>query len=311
MLTKFSETISGKLGEQWIATVLTPSFAFWLGGFVFYILQFGWAHLGAAFTAQTDLIQLIILALALLGVAASGQIVQRFDLSILRALEGYWPRRLDPLRKFMRSLQSKRLQQSETRFQELDRLIKADMAARRVPDPELMDERSALDQSLRRYPADMEDVMPTLLGNTLRAAERMPHNKYGLDAIICWPRLWLLLPGEARSDISTSRQALDAAARLWLWGLLFLVWSIWSLWAIPIGLLVMVFAYRWMINSAGEYGDLIESAYDLYRSKLYQELRWPLPNNPAEEFIQGQELTTYLWRGARGQSPAFTASNKK
>jgi len=43
-------------------------------------------------------------------------------------------------------------------------------------------------------PAESDRHMPTKLGNILRAAELRSKDKYGLDAVICWPRLWLLLP---------------------------------------------------------------------------------------------------------------------
>jgi len=77
--------------------------------------------------------------------------------------------------------------------------------------------------------------MPTRLGNLLRAAERKPLEKYGLDAILCWSRLWMLLPDAVKKDLQESRADLNNAARVWLWSLLFCGWTfvgenIWTTW---------------------------------------------------------------------------------
>ena len=65
--------------------------------------------------------------------------------------------------------------------------------------------------------------MPLELGNILRAAETKPEEKYGLNAIVCWPRFWLLLPEETKQEISGARAALDVGAQAMFWSLLFIV----------------------------------------------------------------------------------------
>ncbi|MEX5258523.1 hypothetical protein, partial [Kocuria arenosa] len=54
------------------------------------------------------------------------------------------------------------------------------------------------------------------------------------------------------------------------------------------------------------FADLVETAYDLYRGRLYQQLRWPLPANPGEEHACGKALTQYLVRGSDRAHPRFT-----
>jgi hypothetical protein len=268
MLTKFSENLGGKLAEQWIATVLTPAFAFWFGGLLTIIYHNGWIPPVTWFSQQTEPLQIASLVVALLGVAASAQLVSRFDQALLRFLEGYWPRWLHPLRRWLLARQSDQYEKAEQRFQVLDRTLMAASEARHTADAVLLEEYASLDWSLRGVPALPEQRMPTRLGNRLRASERMPHDKYGLDAVVCWPRLWLLLPDGTKNEVTAARQALDAAARLWLWGLLFTLWAVWAWWAAPIGILVVVLAYRWILNAAEVYGDLVEAAFDLHRYKL-------------------------------------------
>jgi len=51
---------------------------------------------------------------------------------------------------------------------------------------------------------------------------------------------------------------------------------------------------------------MLEAAFDLHRAALYQQLRWPLPANPDDEYAQGLLVTQYLWRGLTGTAPEFT-----
>jgi hypothetical protein len=64
----------------------------------------------------------------------------------------------------------------------------------------------------------------------------------------------------------------------------------------------------WVPARAEVFGDLVEAAYDLHRTALYAQLRWPLPTNPKEERDQGELLTSYLWRGSHAIDPKFTGS---
>jgi hypothetical protein len=138
-------------------------------------------------------------------------------------------------------------------------------------------------------------------------AESRPVGKYGLDAVVVWPHLWLVLPETTRQELGTARQALDSAARAFLWGLLFLAFTPWTPLAAPVGLAVAAAAlYRSVPAAARVFADLVEAAFDLHRTALYQHMRWPLPANPQHERAEGKQLTTYLWRGLDAPSPQFT-----
>lgn len=306
MPTKFLESLGGKLAEQWSAALLTPAFVFWLGGLAAFLWRFGWSRLAIWLTRQSEPIQIALLVVSLLVVAASAFVVRQFELPVIKFLEGYWPSWMRPLRRLLLQRQRHWLRQKEQRWQNL-----ATQQDKQSLTPEEMDEFVALDWQLRQFPARPERLMPTRLGNLLRAAEEQPLNKYGLDAIICWPRLWLVLPDDVRKELQESRSELNNAARIWLWGLLFLIWTMWTPWAIIVALLSTLFAYRWMLSATETYADLLESAFDLHRVALYQSLRWPLPANPAEELQMGRQLTEYLWRGSNQTKPDFTDSNEK
>jgi hypothetical protein len=141
----------------------------------------------------------------------------------------------------------------------------------------------------------------------LRAAERRPADKYGLDAVIVWPHLWLLLPDTTQTELHAARASLDAAAADAIWGVLFCVFAPLAWVAIPVGLTVAVAAIALIVPARAQvFGDLVEAAYDLHRTLVYRQLRWPLPANPSEERDMGTALTNYLRRGSDASTLVFT-----
>jgi hypothetical protein len=294
MTAKVLEGFSGKLAEQWVATLLTPAFVFWAGGLAIYTHRIGWDSLTKWYSQYPEPLQIGILVIGLCLVAASAFVAQRFDTEVLRALEGYWypgiRRFLQPLIKYQRHRKSK----IRKRFNDLDRTLSNNTVTLTANN---FAEHVQLDRALRQFPREDYDMMPFRIGNILRSAERYSGDRYGLDAIVCWTRLWLLLPDATKKDIQDSRTELNNAVRLFLWSFLFLVWTIWSWWAIPISAISAAFAYCWTIDAAEVYVSLIEATFDLHRHLLYQALRWEIPKDPNEERRVGKQLTNYLWIG--------------
>ena len=310
---KFVEGFSSNLANRWIGTLFTPAFVFWLGGGLALLQQVGWKCIEQFFTTLPEPLPIGLGVLALLVVSASGFVAQQFEFSVLRLLEGYWPRWCRPLSRRLVKRQKRKWKVIDQQWQDSNRkgmkaltseerqdYIQADLQLSSFPDtgrelpPEL--------------PPDTGRLLPTRLGNILRSAEDRCAEKYGLDAIICWPRLWLLLPDAVKAELSAARDALNLTARLWLWGLLFLLWApvfcVW--WPLPLGLVTAWLSYRWMLQAAQVYGDLLESAFDLYRFQLYESLRWPMPKTPAQERAFGEKITDYLWHGSEQGFPRFT-----
>jgi hypothetical protein len=298
---KFLEGFSGNLADEWIKTLFTPAFVFWLGGGLAALQRHGWDAAVVEFQKLQEPLPLVLGILVLLTVAASGFVVQQFDFTVLRLLEGYWPGWLNPLTSWLVKGQRRRFKRIDQQLQTLNRQGLATLT------PQEREAYIQADLDLGEFP-EVGRLLPTRLGNILRAAEDHCAAKYGLDAIICWPRLWLLLPEATKTELSQARQQLNGTVRIWVWGMLFLIWAplfgVW--WPLPLGLGTAWLAHRWLIQAARVYGDLIEAAFDLYRLQLYQAVRWPLPSTPAEERALGQALTDYLWHGSDQGSPTFT-----
>jgi hypothetical protein len=306
MLDKFWEAAGEKLADRW-ASVSTPALIFWLGG----LLTWMWGHGG--FSAlrkvadwadkQSAATQIVVLLVALIGIAASGVVVQRFAAPALRLIEGYWPAPLDRIRRWRISTIRAKAKPLEDQFQDLAGPVLDTRTATDDQNREFV----KLDEQLRRLPTD-GDYLPTRVGNILRAGERRPKEKYGLDAVVLWPRLWLLLPADTRTELARARSSLDTAVGAVIWALLFLGFTFLAWWAVLIAIgIILVMILYWIPDRAEVFADLLEAAFDVHRVTIYEHLRWPLPANPHEERICGEQLTSYLLRGKDSTVPAFTS----
>jgi hypothetical protein len=290
MLETFWEGAGSKVADRLLAVLLGPAVVFWAGGALAWIWHFGWHETLAQIAPAIEHGQLAVFIAIPALVAVSSALEQALVLPALRLLEGYgviWA----PLRATAVGWTNAAALRARERWQALAELDAGSLSA--AQRAEFVD----LDLRLRRFPANAADRMPTTLGNVLRAAERRPTEKYGIDAVVCWPRLWLVLPDDVREQINDARSALDTGARIFLWGAFFLCWTVLAPWAAAIALVAIVVAYRWLVGAAESYGDLLESAFDLFRGRIYESLRWPLPENTDEEYEAGRMLTEYLFRG--------------
>jgi hypothetical protein len=337
VLTALWTGLGSEFARHWMARVLTPAFVFWVGGAgaVWYgdhrsgARAHGWRDEVAAAARSWPALpvpaQVAIVLSGLLLVTASALAAERLTLPLLRLLEGYWSRprwlreRLVRHRRRRRDAWTSAFEKLATR-QRMGLLTPAELvdliALERTPaaDParrnhlrrrraQGLDARQVAElgrarRRLRATPRRDELVMPTRLGDTLRAAEQRSGDKYGLDGVVCWHGLWLVLPVEVRAELVQARLALDRATRMWLWGALFVVWTPWTLWAVPIAVAVPALAYYGgMLTAAGLFGELLVAAYDLHRFRLYDGLRLPRPRDPRSERRDGRRVTEQLWGG--------------
>lgn len=292
MLNKFLESSGEGLSKQWMQYLLGPAFLFWGGGLIIIALQTNLKEVWDTIKELDASTQIAGLIIGLFIVVLSSRLMQELRFAFLRFLEGYW----GPLSFF--TLPSRRLhqyliQKSRDRWDEL-----MDTKDKGILSPSEKQELARLETNGHYDPANLNECMPTTLGNVLHNAETIPLNKYGLDAVICWPSLWLLLSKDVQETLSSARQKLDEMVELWGWGFFFMIWAFWSPWAILISLVWMAIAYSLAIQVARTYSDLIEASFDLYRWSLYEAVRWVPPAvSGAEERATGEQLCEFLWRG--------------
>jgi hypothetical protein len=298
---KFWESIVTSTAQKWVELLFSPALLFWAGGLLAYVTTRGWKS-GALWLGELDQFMQIALVLGALAVVLwSADAVQDVQQSVLRALEGYWPRFLAPLRSYLVKRTARKVDAMRNSWDELavryERLNAAELET-----------YASLDATLGAYPSEKR-LLPTCLGNRLRAAEDYAWRRYGLAIGVLWPRLWLVMPERAQNEIISARGRLDTAVRLVVWSLLFVIWSAWAWWwVLPLAAVGAIWGYLQALQAAGVYGELLRTAFDLYRFALYESLRWPLPTTPAEEQRMGQELTSYLWRGSYAESLTFKST---
>ena len=329
MLEAFWSGVGEELAQTWVARVLTPAFAFWVGGLALLwwhthtaeVAAHGWAAALAAPAAVLGALPVLVQGALVVGglvlVAASAVIAERLTLPVLRLLEGYWTRpawlhrllvgyrrwryrRVRDRAAPLQLRQHRRLHTPPTpaEYKELMQLRNKPKRARSTTEWERLQhlegraeltatERARLGRDvawLLTTPADDDLRMPTRFGDILRAAEHRPGASYGLDAVVCWNALRLLLPAESRTELTAARSGLDATVRGWLWGALFLVWTPVNPWAALVGVGVPLLSYRFgILPRAVAFGELIVTSYDLHRMELYDALHLPGPTTPADE----------------------------
>jgi hypothetical protein len=299
MLDKFWETLGSDLAQRWLEYLFGPAFLFWVGGLGLYIWQHGWQTVLVSIQGWNTVQQVTALIAALLLLVFSSLAMQAVHFPILRLLEGYWPWPLNFLERGIVDLRKKGFEGHYSRLRQLKGKKEALSVAEQ-------DELAWLEMWAHRNPASVRDLLPTGLGNLLRASEHTSETKYGLEAVVCWPRLWSLLPSPEQENLVSARAALNRQAELCLWGAFFFLWTILTPWAALIALVWMILAYGVAVQIASAYGDLLEAAFDLHRLDLYDALAWPRPRNSVEEKAAGSRLSEFLWRGTLDKKVTYS-----
>lgn len=153
-----------------------------------------------------------------------------------------------------------------------------------------------------RLPAEARRVMPTRLGNTLRAFEDGLGRPYGItDGIRIVPHLQLVAPPAHVEILRDARTAMDRAARLctiWLLAAaatgLALLTDGWWLFLALVPYAFAYLSYRGAIAGAREYATAVKTILDVDRFLLYEQLRLEQPSSHRAERSQNAELVPLL-----------------
>mgnify|MGYP000969135699 CR=1 FL=1 len=293
-------------GKQRLLYSFLPAAVFLAGlGALYVDAEIGWLTFLQWWQSLGTEIQLALVVIALILIIVCAAPFDAFTLTFLRWAEGYWDSNwlfrwfYERRRKHHRQV----VEESQKRFSELrDKQDKGSLSHR--------EERRVqqLEELLHYYPPNPQRVMPTFLGNILRAAEDHARVRYGLDPIVVWVRIYPSINGTIQDALEANQKTLNLTIRLIAQIALFAIIGMsYELasgnWGIGLSVLIASWfgaylAYQAAIQAAKSYGELVRTTFDLYRLALYQSLHLPLPTqNGDAERKEGETLTRFLWRG--------------
>jgi hypothetical protein len=147
------------------------------------------------------------------------------------------------------------------------------------------------------YPDGLDKLLPTRLGNILRAQELRAGRAYGLDSIKAFPRVALIAPAAQLEYAQDQRLQLELAVRTTVLGLLaacvtvlFMWWhGTWVLLAlVPYSLAYL--SYRGAVVLAASYGSAVAHVLELNKLRLYELMGLARPTDTVEERRQNEDL---------------------
>ncbi len=158
----------------------------------------------------------------------------------------------------------------------------------------------------REFPDNVSFVLPTKFGNRFRSFEVYSRVVYGLDAIPAWPRLLMVMPESARQMITQAKIQVDfcvnitvifiLAVPIWLLSLRFTAYETW-IWIFAVNLLLGVLSwlgYRMASDAVLGLGELVKSAFDLYRPNLARALGLKHPEKAEDEWAMWEAVSRMM-----------------
>jgi hypothetical protein len=304
------ERVAGYLGSRFILTAYLPTVAFCLGVLSLVATDIGWSTASRWWVGGDWLLHASLIVAAVVGTLILAALLATRTPFLIRLYEGYWGcgavgRRLIRLGRSMQKLRAVRLR----------KVIHSPKISQSLTDAEALAAQGAA--FMRRYyevPADHldnlkdQDFQPTRLGNIILAAERYPWQRYGVDAVFFWPRLYQLLPENLRISMSDARSNLEMMVNLSalfiLFGVIALIYGlspsglplIISLLIATSGLLLAFATYLGAIQAAIGYGDVLRTTFDLHRRSLLTAMGYVPPTTLEAERELWKAIAQWLYR---------------
>jgi hypothetical protein len=294
------DALASRLGTRFLVVTVAPIIM--LIGYLGFLLAAGApTHNPSLARALKTLDKLtirqgIVLVIAVLVISVA---LHPLQTPLIRMMEGYWHEL--PFGKVA-------AQRFITRFRDDLRLSNEAKGTRasRSRDPAVAQALKAAVQRGYWLPAHEADLLPTALGNTLRAGERRAGDRYGLEMQFALSRLMPLLSAASLADLRDRRNQLDAAARLCVaagistvTSLVLLIWH--GSWLIlPLATYLLCWAcYRGAIAAAQGFSTSLAAAVDLHHLELFDAMHLERPKNLEEEYDLNTTLCIMFHDGLR------------
>lgn len=289
MVGTLADKVSGLLDPRFRLTVWLPTLVFALALGAIAVLGVGWRESVDWWRSAGTEGQIALALCAFAAVTLAAFLLSAQLMGFLRFFEGYW----DDL-PLGAALARRRKAHYRAKLSEL---LAADDAA----------------TVYYRYPPLLEKVMPTRFGNILRASEMHPNLRYGLDAVIAWPRLYTLLPASFTDSFAAAKSQMDLMA---VWTLLSVAFALLggglAAALLPPGAalacvwgaaLSAALGYHALVRNATPYGELVKSAFDVHRKAMLDAIGWTAASSLDAERDQWTAIIE-LWYLVEPTDPA-------
>ncbi|HEU4656358.1 MAG TPA: hypothetical protein VFR97_02480 [Capillimicrobium sp.] len=183
------------------------------------------------------------------------------------------------------------------------------VAVRAQPERSAERTQAASDLTMR-FPPEDRLVLPTELGNVVRAFENHPRERYGLDGIPIWPSVVTMLSESERAELDETTTDvgfwLNSLVVVVVGGALLFAERLWhppgtteATAAIEVAIVAAVTAlavwmYRQLIAAAIRWGEPVRAAFDVHRLELYDTYGMRRPRTPEEDVDAGRALNRML-----------------
>lgn len=138
-------------------------------------------------------------------------------------------------------------------------------------------------KAAERFPDERQWLLPTALGNTIRAFEVYPRVMYGIEDIEAWNRLLAVIPTDYRELVDASKAQVDFRINLCALGILICVeyvglvlytGHVSIVWLLVLVILVVFVCNSRASSAASEWGNLVKAAYDVFMPALRTTLQF-------------------------------------
>lgn len=213
-------------------------------------------------------------SLLFLAVLVTGLVLAPFQFGLVRVLEGYW---------------------QDIPLLQTVGFIGIEMQRRR----KAWLERTGIDASAL-YPKE-DRLLPTRLGNVLRAAEDSAGPRHGFDTVSILPRMYPYLSAPLAEAFRDWRNQLDLACRLcavfWSLTVIAVVALATDGWWILLPVVTAglgVISYRGAVRAAAGYGACMHYLFDLHSADLVRALGYEPPADPGRAVKLHRQITHWL-----------------
>ena len=134
--------------------------------------------------------------------------------------------------------------------------------------------------------------------------------------MLVWPRLFRVLPEALLKDLAAIQQDLDLRLNVSLSAFIVVIVGVMALpfassstptlffTIVGVGLVVAFASYRAAVSTTIAYGELIRSAFDLYRKDLLKQLELEVPRHDTQERELWKALQDAWYYGSRLPRPS-------